>query len=121
MTVQSTTRHRKTGWKWAAIVIVVVALVGPMLTRDRAGNIGLIARGKRRGVCVMSYQWLTDHEILYAEIWRTAKPHNRIVKRNVDTGIVSPIRAFESNQQNFGFGEMTSVLSPDKKTLIWIG
>src|SRR5258708_30098941 len=120
MTYERTKKPRKTGWIWAAVVIVGVVVSVPLLIQDRDGN-RLLAHARRRGVGVMQYQWLTDHEILYTEIWRTAKPHNRVVKRNVETGVISPIRAFASNQRNFAIGEMESALSPDKKTLIWIG
>src|SRR5262249_22662321 len=121
MTDQPTKKRGKTGWIWFASVIVAVVGLGPLLIQDRTGTYRLLATAQRRGLGTLSYQWLDDREILYAEMWRKAKPHNRLVKRNVDQGIISAIRPFESKQRNFGFGEMNSVLSPDKKTLIWIG
>src|SRR2546423_9181245 len=104
MTNYHTKKPRKSGWLWAAAVIVVVIITVPLLIQDRNGN-RLLARAQRVGVGVGHYQWLTDHDIVYTEIWRTAKSHNRIVKRNVETGVISPVRAFQSNQRNFAIRE----------------
>jgi hypothetical protein len=37
------------------------------------------------------------------------------------TEAVSPIRDFKSNQTNFGPGEMEFAISPDRRSLVWIG
>jgi hypothetical protein len=120
MTIDGKKKPRKSGWIWTTVVIAGVIVSVPLLIQDRGGT-RLLAHAQRLGVGLGNYQWLSDREILYTEIWRTAKPHNRVVKRNVDTGIVSLIRSFESNQRNFAAGEMESALSPDRKALIWIG
>src|ERR1043165_7130996 len=112
MTDERTKKRARTSWVWFASLIVVVVGLGPMLIQDGTGHNSLLARAQRRGVGTMSYQWLNDREIVYTEMWRRAKPHNRMVKRNIDTGTITTFRPFESNQRNFGVGEMQFAISP---------
>ncbi len=105
---------------WAVVILLGLGVITVwQVMRPDPGS--LLARSKRRGVGVWDYLWLSDREILYTDLRVRPKSQRLLVKRDVDTEAVTTVRAFKSAQRNFMVGEMTARISPDKKTLLWVG